>query len=39
MKAIIDEEDWGGEVWLTEDQEEIDRALVLLRKVKAIRNG
>ncbi len=27
MKAIIDEEDWGGEVWLTEDQEEIDRAL------------
>ncbi len=27
MKAIVDEEDWGGEVWLTEDQEEIDRAL------------
>ena len=24
MKAIIDEEDWGGEVWLTEDQEKID---------------
>jgi len=27
MKAIIEEEDWAGEVWLTEDQEEIDRAL------------
>jgi hypothetical protein len=27
MKAIIEEEEWCGEVWLSEDQEEIDRAL------------
>ncbi len=27
MKAIIEEEDWGGEVWLTENQKELDMAL------------
>jgi hypothetical protein len=27
MKAIIEEEEWCGDVWLTEDQEEIDNAL------------
>jgi hypothetical protein len=27
MKAIIEQEDWAGEVWLTEDQQELDMAL------------
>jgi len=32
LKAIIEEEDWGGEVWLTEDREELDRALGIGRQ-------
>jgi hypothetical protein len=27
LNAIIEEEDWAGDIWLTEDQQEIDRAL------------
>ena len=32
LKAIIEEEDWGGDVWLTEDREELDRALGIGRQ-------